>query len=157
VSGKPLRVLVLGAHPDDAEFAAGGLLTAHRQQGSVVRMISVTDGRSGHHAMASGELVERRRKEVARAALLMGSEASVWDFPDGYLEPTLALRRRILGEVRTFKPDLVLTHRPWDYHPDHRAVGLAVQDACYRCRKILWSHSSQIPSHPPRHFAPTGC
>ncbi len=131
MSGEWLRILVLGAHPDDAEFAAGGLLTAHRQQGSVVRMISVTDGRSGHHAMASGELVERRRAEAARSALMIGAEASVWDFPDGYLEPTLALRRRILGEVRSFKPDLILTHRPWDYHPDHRAVGLAVQDACY--------------------------
>ncbi|MFN5946908.1 MAG: PIG-L deacetylase family protein, partial [Pirellulaceae bacterium] len=67
MSGESLRILVLGAHPDDAEFAAGGLLTAHRQKGSVVRMISVTDGRSGHHAMASRELVERRRREAAKS------------------------------------------------------------------------------------------
>ena len=55
----------------------------------------------------------------------------VWDFPDGELQPTLEVRRRIIREIRQFAPDLVLTHRTCDYHPDHRAVGLAVQDASY--------------------------
>jgi LmbE family N-acetylglucosaminyl deacetylase len=54
-----------------------------------------------------------------------------WDFPDGYLQPTLELREAIIRAIRAFQPTLVLTHRPFDYHPDHRAVGQAVQDASY--------------------------
>lgn len=125
------RVLVLGAHPDDAEFFAGGLLAAHEQAGSVIRLVSVTNGQSGHQSIPSPELVQRRRREAARAGRVIGSEYVTWDFPDGSLQPTLDLRLAIIREIRTFLPDLVLTHRPFDYHPDHRAVGQAVQDASY--------------------------
>lgn len=125
------RVLVLGAHPDDAEVAAGGLLVRHRQLGSVVRMVSVTDGRSGHHATPPNELVQIRREEARKSGELIGAEYVTWDFPDGELQADLQVRSAIIREMRTFKPDLVLTHRPNDYHPDHRAVGQAVQDASY--------------------------
>jgi N-acetylglucosamine malate deacetylase 1 len=125
------RVLVLGAHPDDAEFFAGGLLAAHAQAGSAIRLVSVTNGQSGHQSVPSLELVLRRREEAARAGRLIGADYVTWDFPDGSLQPTLDLRWAIIREIRTFVPDLVLTHRPFDYHPDHRAVGQAVQDASY--------------------------
>ncbi len=125
------RVLVLGAHPDDAEVAAGGLLVRHRQLGSVVRIISVTDGRSGHHLLPPDELVRIRREESRKSGELIGAENLTWDFPDGSLQADLGVRSAIIREIRAFKPDLVLTHRPNDYHPDHRAVGQAVQDASY--------------------------
>lgn len=125
------RVLLLGAHPDDAEVAAGGLLVRHRQLGSVVRMISVTDGRSGHHAKPPDELVQIRRNEARKSGELIGAEYVTWDFPDGELQADLKVRSAIIREIREYKPDLVLTHRPNDYHPDHRAVGQAVQDASY--------------------------
>lgn len=125
------RVLVLGAHPDDAEFFAGGLLHAHRNQGATLRIVSVTNGQSGHHEMASDALVGRRRAEAARSGSLLQSDYVTWDYPDGSLQPTLDVRESIIREIRTFRPDLVLTHRPFDYHPDHRAVGQAVQDASY--------------------------
>lgn len=130
-AAQPVRVLVLGAHPDDAEVAAGGLVVRHALRGSQVRMISVTDGRSGHHAVAPEDLVRVRRQEASLAGERIGAEYHVWDFPDGALEPTLAVRGAIIREIRSFAPDLVLTHRPHDYHPDHRAVGVAVQDASY--------------------------
>ena len=126
-----IRVLVLGAHPDDAEVAAGGLVVRHCRLGSRVRMVSVTDGRSGHHEIACDDLVRIRREEARLAAERVGADYDVWDFPDGQLEPTLAVRSAIIREIRQFAPDLVLTHRPNDYHPDHRAVGVAVQDASY--------------------------
>lgn len=126
-----MRVLVLGAHPDDAEFHAGGLLFAHAQQGSQIRIVSVTDGRSGHQSIDEESLVVIRRQEAAHAGQVIQAEYHTWDFPDGYLMPDLHVRQRIIREMRTFKPDLVLTHRTCDYHPDHRAVGLAVQDASY--------------------------
>ena len=125
------RVLVLGAHPDDAEFFAGGLLASHQQAGSTLRLVSVTNGQSGHQSIPSHELVLRRRAEAAKAGALIGAEYVTWEFPDGSLQPTLELRLAIIREIRTFCPDLVLTHRPFDYHPDHRAVGQAVQDASY--------------------------
>ncbi len=127
----PVRVLVIGAHPDDAEVSAGGLVVRHCRLGSSVRMVSVTDGRSGHHEIPPDELVRIRRLEALQAGERVGAEYAVWDFPDGALEPSLAVRSAIIREIRQFAPDLVLTHRPNDYHPDHRAVGVAVQDASY--------------------------
>lgn len=127
----PCRVLILGAHPDDAEVFAGGLVVRHCQLGSAVRIISVTDGRSGHHQIPPEQLVKTRREEAAAAGQRVGAEYLTWHFPDGSLEPNLDVRSAIIREIRTFAPDLVLTHRPNDYHPDHRAVGTAVQDASY--------------------------
>ncbi|MFK7734627.1 MAG: PIG-L deacetylase family protein [Pirellulaceae bacterium] len=127
----PCRVLVLGAHPDDAEVFAGGLLVRHANLGSVVRIVSVTDGSSGHQNMTPEHLRDVRREEARQAGLTIGAEYETLHFRDGYLEPSLALREAIVGEIRSFSPDLVLTHRTNDYHPDHRAVGQAVQDASY--------------------------
>ncbi len=126
-----LRLLILGAHPDDAEFHAGGLSTIYRKQGHAVKMVSVTDGRSGHHRLAPDDLARIRREEAIRAGALIGAEYATWNYPDGALQATLEVRERVIREIRSFRPDLVLTHRPHDYHPDHRAVGQAVQDASY--------------------------
>jgi LmbE family N-acetylglucosaminyl deacetylase len=131
MNDQPLRLLILGAHPDDAEYHAGGLATIYRRLGHVVKMVSVTDGAAGHHQTFGSPLAARRREEAAAAGRIIGAEYVTWDFPDGSLTPSLDVRRRIIGEIRGFRPDLVLTHRPNDYHPDHRAVGVAVQDASY--------------------------
>jgi LmbE family N-acetylglucosaminyl deacetylase len=127
----PLKMLVLGAHPDDAEFHAGGLITIYRKLGHAVKIVSVTNGAAGHHTLTTEELAAVRKLEAQAVADLTGVEFEVWDFPDGELQPSLKVRHRIIREIRTFQPDLVLTHRTNDYHPDHRAVGQAVQDASY--------------------------
>jgi LmbE family N-acetylglucosaminyl deacetylase len=127
----PLHLLILGAHPDDAEYHAGGLAAIYGEAGHVVKMVSVTNGQSGHFKISGQELAEIRRAEARAAGEVIGVPYEVWDLPDGRLQPTLELRERIIRELRTFRPDLVLTHRPNDYHPDHRAVGQAVQDASY--------------------------
>lgn len=127
----PVRLLILGAHPDDAEFHAGGLIALYRELGHVVKIVSVTNGAAGHHWRPPEDLKQMRRAEGAEVARQFGVEYDVWDFPDGELQPTLDVRRRVIQEIRQFSPDLVLTHRTCDYHPDHRAVGLAVQDASY--------------------------
>lgn len=125
------RLLILGAHPDDAEFHAGGLATIYRQLGREVKMVSVTDGGAGHHLRPPEELVCLRRKEASAAGRVIGAAYETWDFPDGGLQVSLEVRHRIIREIRQFQPDLVLTHRTNDYHPDHRAVGQCVQDASY--------------------------
>ena len=125
------RLLILGAHPDDAEFHGGGLAAIYRSLNRPVKMISVTNGAAGHHERSPSELVTMRRREAANAGAVIGAEYETWEFSDGTLEPTLEVRSRIIREIREFKPDLVLTHRTCDYHPDHRAVGQCVQDASY--------------------------
>ncbi len=125
------RLLIIGAHPDDAEYHAGGIASIYRKQGHMVKLISVTDGSAGHHRYNSEELRKIRKSEAASAGQVIGAEYAVWKFLDGWAEPSLEMRREIIREIRTFEPDLVLTHRTCDYHPDHRAVGQAVQDASY--------------------------
>ena len=125
------RLLILGAHPDDAEFHGGGIASVYRKHGCPVRFVSVTNGAAGHHRLAADELARTRKLEAARAGEVLGVEYHVWDFPDGRLQPTLEVRERIIREIRQYQPDLVLTHRTSDYHPDHRAVGQVVQDASY--------------------------
>lgn len=125
------RLLILGAHPDDAEFHGGGLAAIYRELDRPVKLVSVTDGSAGHHERTRDELIPLRRAEAANAGAVIGATYETWDFPDGELEPTLDVRRRIIREIREFQPDLVLTHRICDYHPDHRAVGQCVQDASY--------------------------
>ena len=131
MSSGQLRLLILGAHPDDAEYHAGGLASIYREHGHEAKMVSVTDGQSGHFRISGKELADVRRAEAHAAGRVIGATYEVWDNPDGRLQPTLELREQIIRELRTFQPDLVLTHRPNDYHPDHRAVGQAVQDASY--------------------------
>ncbi|RMF40524.1 MAG: PIG-L family deacetylase [Planctomycetota bacterium] len=128
---QPPRILVFGAHPDDAEVYSGGLVVRHAERGAAIKIVSVTDGRSGHYCIEPDALVGIRRQEAAAAGRLIGADYVTWHFHDGALQPTLEVRNAIIREIRAFAPDLVLAHRPYDYHPDHRAVGMAVQDACY--------------------------
>jgi N-acetylglucosamine malate deacetylase 1 len=126
-----LKLLIFGAHPDDAEYHAGGLAAVYRELGHTVRMISLTNGGAGHHERPPALLAGMRRAEAAAAGRVIGAAYETWDIPDGELMPTLEVRQRVIREIRTFAPHLVLTHRPYDYHPDHRAVGQLVQDASY--------------------------
>jgi N-acetylglucosamine malate deacetylase 1 len=96
-----------------------------------VKMVSVTNGDAGHFQLRGQALATTRKAEAQASGAVIGATYEVWDFHDGRLEPTLEVRDRIIREIRTFKPDLVLTHRTNDYHPDHRAVGQAVQDASF--------------------------
>ncbi len=128
---EPPRLLILGAHPDDAEYHAGGLASIYRQRGYVVKMVSLTNGAAGHHERPPTEMAAIRRREAAAAGSVITATYETWDIPDGELMPSIEVRRRVIREIRTFAPDLVLTHRTSDYHPDHRAAGQLVQDASY--------------------------
>lgn len=126
-----LRLLVVGAHPDDAEYKAGGLAALYRAAGHEVTFVSVTDGSAGHHRVSGAELARRRRAEAEAAGAVVGLRYDVWEHPDGRLEPTLERREQVVRLVRSVRPDLLLTHRPNDYHPDHRATSQLVQDSAY--------------------------
>lgn len=127
----PLRIICFGAHPDDAEYKNGGTAALWAQQGHKVKLVSVTNGDIGHFEMAGGTLAQRRTAEVKAAAKILGVESEVLDIHDGELLPTLENRKKIVKLIREWKADLVISHRPWDYHPDHRYVGVLVQDAAF--------------------------
>jgi LmbE family N-acetylglucosaminyl deacetylase len=128
---KPLRLLIIGAHPDDADYAAGGTAALYRAAGHVVRMVSLTNGDAGHHEIAGAALARRRTAEASAAGAVIGADYDLFPNHDGELLPTLDNRNQVIRLIRTFDPDLVLTHRPNDYHPDHRYTSQLVQDAAY--------------------------
>jgi LmbE family N-acetylglucosaminyl deacetylase len=126
-----LRIIVFGAHPDDAEYKAGGVAALWAEQGHHVKLVSVTNGDIGHWAMAGGPLARRRSAESGEVAKRLGVTSEVLDIHDGELMPTLENRRTVTRLIREWNADIVISHRPWDYHPDHRYVGVLVQDAAY--------------------------
>ena len=130
-AAEPLRVVVFGAHPDDAELKAGGTAAKWARLGHHVKLVSVTNGDIGHWREAGGPLARRRLKEVQAADKTLGSVTEVFDIHDGELEPTVENRRKVVRCIREWKADVVIAHRPWDYHPDHRYVGVLVQDAAF--------------------------
>ncbi len=126
-----LKILVIGAHPDDCDISSGASAALWRQQGHNVRFVSVTNGESGHHQLSGETLIRRRREEAQAAGETLGIRYDVLGNRDGYLQPTLEARFEIIALIRNFDPDLILTHRPNDYHPDHRYTSQLVCDAAY--------------------------
>jgi LmbE family N-acetylglucosaminyl deacetylase len=126
-----LRIICFGAHPDDCELQVGGTAALWAAQGHHVKLVSVTNGDIGHWREAGGPLARRRTAEVERAARLLGVTTEVLDIHDGELLPTLENRRTLTRLIREWKADIVMSHRPNDYHPDHRYTGILVQDSAY--------------------------
>jgi len=126
-----LRIIAFGAHPDDNELRLAGTAAKWAALGHHVKFVSVTNGDIGHWREAGGPLAKRRTAEVEAVAKILGITTQVLDIHDGELEPTMENRRTITRLIRDWKADIVLGHRPNDYHPDHRAVGQLVQDASY--------------------------
>ena len=126
-----LRIIAFGARPVDCEIQAGGSGALWAKQGHHVLFVSVTNGDIGHWREAGGPLALRRKAEVQAAHKILGIQGVILDIHDGELEPTLEYRRTITRLIRAWNADVVLAHRPNDYHPDHRYTGILVQDAAY--------------------------
>jgi LmbE family N-acetylglucosaminyl deacetylase len=127
-----VRILCIGAHPDDCEIEFGGTAAKLAARGDEVKFLSVTNGDAGHHEKSAAELAQVRRQEAAAAAARLGIAASeVLANHDGELLPTLEARAGVVRAIRSWKAEVVLSHRPWDYHPDHRYTGQLVQDSAY--------------------------
>lgn len=127
---KALRLLVIGAHPDDCESSAGIALRFLRS-GNKVKFLCATNGCSGHQSNMGGALSQVRFEEAKRVSALTGIEYELLDNNDAYLVPGIPERINMLRAIRTFAPDIIITHRPNDYHPDHRNTSLLVQDCSY--------------------------
>ena len=141
---EPLRILIIGAHPDDCEYDAGGTAARWVKAGCKVKFLAATNGDIGHHQIGGGILARRRAEEAKKAAAILGVETAILDNHDGELMPTLENRRAITRQIREWRADVVVANRPNDYHPDHRYTGVLVQDAAFMV--IVPSFCPDVPA-----------
>lgn len=136
------RALAIFSHPDDAEFSAAATIAHLTAAGAEVHYVVTTDGGKGTEdpAVTSAQLTAVREAEQRAAADVLGvSEIVHLGYPDGYLEPSLALRRDIVRQIRRFRPELVIAQNPvrrqdgnpFIGHPDHLATGESTLAAVY--------------------------
>lgn len=142
--GVPVRALAVGAHPDDIEFGAGATLAWWADEGCELVMVIITDGSKGtwDRDLDPVELAATRREEQQVAAEVLGAAEVVFlGHVDGMLEPTMGLRAEMSALIRRVRPQVVLTHDPWQryqLHPDHRAAGITVVDGVVAARDHLF-------------------
>jgi N-acetylglucosamine malate deacetylase 1 len=146
-----MRILAVGAHPDDLEILCGGTLAAYRQGGHDVVIAHATDGARGGAAGSDPEEVARTRTaEAAAAAAVIGAELVMAGLPDGAVAAQDPAQRHALVElVRAVAPDVVLTHHPEDYHGDHRKVSELVFWATFAAANPMVDGAGAVPSRVP--------
>ena len=127
----PVRIIMIGAHPDDCDQDGGGTAIALAAMGHKVKFVSVTNGDAGHQDIGGGALAVRRAAEAKEAGKRFGVEYEVLSNHDGELVPSLDVRLQVIRKIREWNADVVIAPRPNDYHPDHRYTGVLVQDAAY--------------------------
>jgi N-acetylglucosamine malate deacetylase 1 len=125
-----LHIIVIGAHPDDAD-GVGGCAYKWAQMGNDVLLVSLTNGDAGHQSIKAQELAKIRREEARKAGEVIGVRYITLDNHDGQLMPTYENRLQVIKLIREQKADIVIFPRPYDYHPDHRYTGVLVLDAAY--------------------------
>ncbi|MCC6366376.1 MAG: PIG-L family deacetylase [Bryobacterales bacterium] len=145
-----LRIIAIGAHPDDCDIKFAATAAKFARAGHMVKFLSVTNGDAGHQEMGGGMLAKRRYLETQESARRLGiAEYEVLDNHDGELTPNVEVRKQIIRAIRKWKADIVVAPRPNDYHPDHRYTGVLVQDAAY-----MVVVPNIVPDTPPLHDNP---
>lgn len=125
-----LHIIIIGAHPDDAD-GVGGTAYKWAKTGNDVLLVSLTNGDAGHQSIKAAELAKIRREEARKAGEVIGVRYITLDNHDGQLMPTYENRLQVIKLIREQKADIVIFPRPYDYHPDHRYTGILVLDAAY--------------------------
>lgn len=131
------RVMVVVAHPDDMEFSCSGTVAKFVKEGKQVVLVQCTSGDKGtaRRDITSADLAAMREAEEREACRRLGVQTIEFlRLGDGELVPDVSFRERIVRQIRTHRPDIVITHdpfRPYSLHPDHRAVGITTVDSVY--------------------------
>lgn len=141
---RKLNIVVIGAHPDDAEIVAGGTATQFAQLGHNVLFVSITNGDAGHYTLGGGVLAKVRTAEAAEAAKRYGVKSRVLNNHDEELMNDLRIRHDLIRLIREWNADVVIGPRPNDYHPDHRTASTLVQDC-----SVLVIVPNVVPDVPP--------
>jgi len=122
-----MKILAIGAHPDDIEIFMFGLLLTYANRGDIISMVVATDGAAGS-VLSNQNLKSIRTKESITALKNLGKPKFL-DFPDGQLSNNYSIISSLNKIIKNDKPDLIITHAPEDYHPDHRALSNYVMTA----------------------------
>lgn len=146
-----MRVLALGAHPDDIEIFMFGALAAWKGMGAELTFAVATDGAKGGK-LPPDELRRARRAEATAAAAHLDVVPRFLDFPDGGLVADSALIEALDRLIAETDPDLVVTHAPNDYHGDHRALSDAVRIAVSFRTPVLWADTLRGAGFVPTHY-----
>ena len=134
-----MRVLAVGAHPDDLEILCGGTLTRFVEEGHEVVMCHATRGNRGSYIHTSDEIARIRSGEARRAAETAGSEYATLGFSDGEIDASdPAQRRAVVDLVREARPELIITHYPADYMSDHNEISKLVFDVSFHATLPLF-------------------
>jgi LmbE family N-acetylglucosaminyl deacetylase len=145
---KNYKIMGIGAHPDDIEILSGGLALLGTKLGYKFKFVSVTNGNVGHHKIKSNELSKVREKEAKEAAKTLGGEYECLGVDDGYVFVNKEQTEKVVKVIREFDPDLIITHRPYSYHRDHRYTGVLVMDASYML--TVPQYVPEVPISPSR-------
>lgn len=147
----PLKVIVIKAHPDEAELYAGGTCARLADKGAAIKLLSLTNGDAGHYEMARKPLKRRRAREAYAAARHLGVlDYEILDIHDGELTSDIEIRKAIIASVRRWQADLVITfHDEQPGHIDNRMAGRAVRDA-----SGFFTNGNVVPAFPPLAVAP---
>ncbi len=138
----PERAMVIMAHPDDPEFSCAGTMARWAKSGTEICYVLCTSGDVGiaEPGMTRPKATKIRESEEREAAKILGVKEVVFlGEPDGMLQPTLELRKKLVREIRRFRPEVVITGDPtvvwasdrYINHPDHRAAATAALDATF--------------------------
>ncbi|TPL91301.1 PIG-L deacetylase family protein [Mesorhizobium sp. B2-3-12] len=146
-----MKILALGAHPDDIEIFMFGTMAAYAAQGAELTFAVATDGARGGKSDAA-ILARVRRAEATAAAALLGAAPRFLDFPDGGLVADAALIDALKTLIRDIEPDLVITHAPNDYHADHRALSDGVRIAASFGVPVLHADTMGGTGFSPTHY-----
>lgn len=141
-----MRILAVGAHPDDLEILCAGTLARYAARGDYVVMAHVCRGDKGHAEIPHSEVGQIRQQEATAAAQIIGAEAMALGIPDCELYVNDENMRRVVDLIRTARPDVIITHHPDDYHSDHNAVTKLVVDASFSA--TLPYYITSQPAHP---------
>jgi len=139
-----MQVLAFGAHPDDLEILCAGTLAKFARRGDSVTLAVATNGEVGSPTLPKSEIAEIRHQEAKAAADVIGAKLVWMGFPDEFLFSTPESRLAFLDVIRQVRPDVVFTHAPTDYHPDHRATGQMVWDI-----RVMTTVPNIETEHPP--------
>ena len=146
-----MKILALGAHPDDIEIFMFGTMAAYAAQGAELTFAIATDGARGGKGDPAA-LARTRRQEAIAGVGLLGITPRFLDFPDGALVADAALIGALAALIAEVKPDLAITHAPNDYHGDHRALSDGVRIAASFAVPVLHADTLGGTGFSPTHY-----
>ncbi len=150
----PMKVMFFGAHPDDAEIYSFGTLFAYAERNAEVVIVLATAGEGGLTARSKHQsLALTRMAEAEQAAAMLPARIIQLGMEDGGLGPQrVALMRKITDLVTFEKPDVILTHSPNDYHPDHRVLSATVSFAAMDRVPVFFIDNMKGRNFTPTHY-----